>query len=60
MADEAEIFRGYVIRTVDNTEIENLEQFKKVYEKLQDIPEKGIMLQLYFRNSTRFALLKEK
>jgi serine protease Do len=60
LADEAEIFRGYVIKTVDNTEIENLEQFKEVYEELQDIPEKGIMLQLYFRNSTRFALLKEK
>jgi serine protease Do len=60
LADEAEIFRGYVIRLVDDIEIENLEQFKQVYQQLEDIPGKGIMLQLQFRNTTRFALLKEK
>lgn len=60
LADEAEIFRGYVIRLVDDIEIEDLEQFKQVYQQLEDIPEKGIMLQLHFRNTTRFALLKEK
>jgi serine protease Do len=60
IADEAEIFRGYVIRFVDNEEIQDLEHFKMVYQRLEEIPEKGIMLRLIFRNSTRFALLKEK
>jgi serine protease Do len=60
IADEAEIFRGYVIRYVDNEEIANLEHFKKVYQELEDIPKNGIMLRLTFRTSTRFALLKEK
>jgi len=60
MADEADIFRGYVIRFVDNEEIQDLEHFKTVYQQLEEIPEKGIMLRLIFRNLTRFALLKEK
>jgi len=60
MADEADIFRGYVIRFVDNEEIQDLEHFKTVYQQLEEIPEEGIMLRLIFRNLTRFALLKEK
>ena len=60
IADDAEIFRGYVIRYVDNEEIANLEHFKNVYQQLKNIPTKGIMLRLTFRTSTRFALLNEK
>ena len=59
-ADEADIFRGNVLRFIDNTEIEDLEQFKQIYETLDKLPEKGIMLQMVYRNATRFALLKEK
>jgi len=60
MADEADIFRGNVIRFVDNTEIVDLEHFKHIYNTLEGLPEKGIMLRLVYRNSTRFALLQEK
>ena len=60
MADEADIFRGNVIKYIDETEIDDLEHFKHIYNTLDSLPEKGIMLRLIYRNSTRFALLQEK
>jgi len=60
IADEADVFRGNVIRYVDDIEISDLEFFKEVFAKRNVIPDRGIMLELYYRNSTRFALIKEK
>ena len=60
IAHEAEIYRGYVIRVVGNEKISGLENFKQIYEKNKDAIKSGVMLQLYFKNSTKFALLKEK
>jgi serine protease Do len=60
IADEADVFRGNVIRYVDDIEISDLEFFKGVFAKRKEIPDRGIMLELYYRNSTRFALIKEK
>jgi hypothetical protein len=60
LAHDAEIFRGAVIRLIDEHPIENLEQFKSLYQSLQNLPEKGRMLELFYKNSTLFALLKEK
>ncbi len=59
IADEADIFRGNVIRYIDDTEIADLEHFKKVYASLQTLPPKGIMIRLVYRNVTNFALLRE-
>ena len=59
LASESEIFRGSVIQYVDNIEIKDLDHFKTVYEKYKELPFTGRMLQLYNRNSTYFALLKE-
>jgi serine protease Do len=60
LAHEAEMFRGSVITHIDNQKIQNLEQYKELYRTLEQLPEKGRMLQLTFRNATTFALLKEK
>lgn len=60
LADDAEIYRGDIIKEVDQTKIEDLEQFKNVYKNLELLPEIGRMIRLEFRNSTKFALLKEK
>jgi serine protease Do len=59
-ADEAEIFRGYVVRQVDDIKISDLNQYKDVYQKLEELPEKGRMLQLYYKNALIFGLLKEE
>lgn len=59
-ADEADIFRGYVIRDVDNMEINDLDQFKEVYEKFKTLPLKGRMLQLTYKDALIFALLREE
>ena len=60
LADDSEVRRGQVLQSVDQDRIENLDDFSKIYEQKKDISERGILLQLYFRNSTRYALLKEK
>ena len=59
-ADEADIFRGYVIRHIDGIEIINLDQFKNLYQKIEKLPSRGRMLQLTLKNSLVFALLKEE
>jgi len=59
-ADEADVFRGYVIRDVDNMKIDDLDQFKEVYEKLKTLPLKGRMLQLTYKDALIFALLREE
>ena len=59
-ADEAEIFRGYVIRDVDNVKINDLDQFKEMYENFKTLPLKGRMLQLTYKDALIFALLKEE
>jgi serine protease Do len=59
-ADEADIFRGYVIKDVEGQQIKDLDQFKQVYEKLKDLPPKGRMLQVSYKESLIFALLKEE
>ncbi len=59
-ADEADIFRGYVIRDVDDIKIEDLDQFKEVYNKLKKLPEKGRMVQLTYKDALIFALIKEE
>lgn len=59
-ADEAEVSDGQILKQVDQDSILNLEEFKKIYEQKKSIPVKGTMLQLYYRNTTRYALLKEK
>ena len=60
LADDADVFRGDILNKIDNKNIENLDQFKDMYNTLKFLPDKGRMLQLSFRNSTKFALLKEK
>jgi S1-C subfamily serine protease len=59
-ADEADVYRGYVIRDVDNSKIEDIDQFKEVYEKLKSLPPKGRMLQLTYKDALIFALLREE
>ena len=59
-ADEAEIFRGYVIIDVDGQKIKDLDEFKKVYEKMKNLPEKGRMLQVSYKDARIFALLREE
>jgi len=60
LADDAEIFRGDIITQIDKDKIINLEQFKDIYKTLVSLPETGRMLHLSYRNSVKFALLKEK
>jgi len=60
LADEAEVRRGQVLKQIDQDSILNLDDFKKICEQKSSLPGKGIMLQLYQRNSIRYALLKEK
>jgi len=60
MADDAKIFRGDIITQIDNKKIINLEQFKDIYQSLVALPDNGRMLHLSYRNSVKFALLKEK
>jgi S1-C subfamily serine protease len=59
-ADEGDIFRGYVIRDVDGLKIEDLDQFKEVYNKLKELPDKGWMVQLTYKDALIFALIKEE
>ena len=59
-ADEADIYRGYVINKVDSLQIKDLNQFKNVYENLKTIPAKGRMLQLIYKDALIFALLREE
>jgi len=59
-ADEADVFRGYVIRDVDNMKFDDLDQFKEVYEKVKSLPPKGRMLQLTYKDALIFALLREE
>jgi len=59
-ADEAEIFRGYVIRDIEGQKVEDLDKFKEIYEKLKDLPPKGRMLKVTFKDALIFALLKEE
>jgi serine protease Do len=59
-ADESDIFRGYVIRDVDDLKIDDLDQFKKVYEKAKSLPPRGRMLQLTYKDALIFALLREE
>ena len=59
IADEVDIFRGNVIRYIDDTELEDLDHFKHIYKTLETLPEKGVMLRLVYRNVTHFGLLKE-
>ena len=60
MADDSKIFRGDIITQIDNEKIINLEQFKDIYHSSVTLPENGRMLHLGYRNSVKFALLKEK
>ncbi len=60
LADDAEVFRGDILNKIDDKNIINLDQFKEIYKNLKFLPKKGRMLQVSFRNSTKFALLKEK
>jgi serine protease Do len=60
LADDAEIYRGDIITQIDDEKITNLEQFKDIYDSLVTLPDKGRMLHLSYRNSVKFALLKEK
>lgn len=60
LADDAEIFRGDIIKKIDEEKIKNLEHFKNIYKELIPLPENGRMLHLEYRNSGKFALLKEK
>lgn len=60
LADDADIYRGDIITQIDDQKIVNLEQFKDIYKSLAVLPEKGRMLNLSYRNSVKFALLKEK
>jgi serine protease Do len=60
LADDGEIYRGDIIRQIDEQTIISLDQFKKIYGSLVSLPENGRMLRLSYRNSIKFALLKEK
>ena len=57
-AHEADVYRGYVIKYVDDTQVKDMDQFRKLYDELKDIPEKGIMLRLFYKNSIRYALIR--
>jgi serine protease Do len=59
-ADEAEVFRGYVLKSVDGEAVTDLDQFKKAYEKTSNLPTKGRMLELIYKDALIFALLKEE
>jgi serine protease Do len=59
-ADEAEIFRGYVLKSIDGELITDLEQFKDIYQKTSKLPAKGRMLELIYKDALIFALLKEE
>jgi hypothetical protein len=49
-----------VIRDVDGQKIEDLDQFKEVYEKFKLLPAKGRMVQVTYKDALIFALLKEE
>ena len=59
-ADEADVYRGYVIQNVDGIKISDLEQFKEIYQTAKQLPAKGRMLELVYKESLIFALLKEE
>jgi len=60
MANDSDVFRGDIIIRIDDKNIINLEQFKDLYKSLESLPQQGRMLHLSYRNSIKFALLKEK
>ncbi|MFC2088838.1 trypsin-like peptidase domain-containing protein [Calditrichota bacterium] len=60
LADDANIYRGEILKLIDDKNVQGIEQFKKMYNSLKNLPKKGRMLQLIFRNSTKYALLREK
>ncbi len=60
LADDAKIYRGDIITQVDDKKIFDLEQFKNIYKAVVELPKKGRILHLSYRNSVKFALLKEK
>jgi serine protease Do len=57
-AHEADVYRGYVIKYVDDTPVKDMDQFRKLYDGLKDIPEKGIMLRLFYKNAISYALIR--
>ncbi len=58
-ADEAEVRSGYILKTIENMPVENLEDFKQKYEKLK-LSDKAHLLFLQLGNSNRFALIQGK
>jgi len=60
LADDADIYRGEVLTSVDEKKITDINQFKELYKTIKNLPVNGRMLQLVFRNSTKYALVKEK
>jgi S1-C subfamily serine protease len=59
-ADEAEVYRGYVIKKVDGQNVTDLEQFKTIYENMKELPAKGRMLEVTFKDALIYALLHEE
>jgi serine protease Do len=57
-ADEAEVFRGYVLKSVDGKKVTDLDQFKDIYQMVKSLPEKGRMLELNYKDALIFALLR--
>ena len=59
-SDEADVYRGYVIKKVDGQQVMDLDQFKVLYQTAKELPTKGRMLELVYKDALIFALLKEE
>jgi len=59
-SDEADVYRGYVIKKIDDQKVSDLEQFKEIYQTAKKLPAKGRMLELVYKEALIFALLKEE
>jgi len=57
-ADEAGIFRGTILSSVDGEDIRDLTDFKERYRQWADIPLQSRMLMLRFSNRNLFALIR--
>jgi serine protease Do len=58
LAENAGLAPQDILRFVDDTPIENLEQLKAVYERTQENPGKAVMLNVQRRDSSRYVLIK--
>ena len=57
-AYRADVRRGYILDSINNEKIKDLDDFKEKYEKIEKSPGKSYMLFMKFGNNNRYALIQ--